>query len=246
MTFKDHFSQHAESYAEARPLYPAALFAYLSDLCGSHQLAWDCATGNGQAARGLAPHFDKVIATDASQAQLDHTTVVDNIDYRQCSAEQPVLDTGSADLITVAQALHWFDTERFFANAGRILKPEGILAVWIYGQFEVDSAVEQVVAKLYEDVLGEFWPEERRLVERFYDDIEFPFVQLATPEFHMSLLWSLQQLTNYLMSWSATQRYIKHHGNNPLDLVSDELALAWGSEQQREILWPLTVKVCKT
>ncbi len=245
MAFKDHFSRHAESYAVARPDYPRELFEYLSGLCNSHRLAWDCATGNGQAAQALATYFDQVIATDASQAQLNQATPGKNIHYRQCSAEQAALDSGSADIVAVAQALHWFDTELFFHNVNRVLKSGGILAVWSYGQLAIDSVLNRAIMKLYDNVLGEYWPPERRLVERCYADIEFPFTRLSTPNFRMSQHWSYKNLVDYLMSWSATRRYIRRNGKNPLDLVVDELAAAWGSENRREIVWPLTVKVCR-
>lgn len=245
MAFKDHFSSHAQSYAAARPDYPEDLILAVSDLCDQHELAWDCATGNGQAAHSLARYFKRVVATDASAEQLAQAPAADNIDYRCCSAESPQLETASADLIIVAQALHWFDSQKFFASADGVLKNKGILSVWSYGLTEIDPSLDRIVMRLYDEILGPYWPPERTLVERAYRDIEFPYTRTTLPAFKMSLHWTCEQLLAYLMSWSALQRYIAASNENPLELISEELVRAWGSESTREISWPLTVIACR-
>ncbi len=243
MPFKDHFSGHADVYAEARPDYPAQLYAYLAGLCEERELAWDCATGNGQAASSLADYFVKVVASDASKEQLARATRRQNIDYRHMLAESPQLAPGSVDLVTVAQALHWFDTSKFFAAVDRILKPCGIFAVWSYGKQTIDPECDAVVEKLYGDIVGEFWPPERRLVERAYEDIEFPFTGLDPEPFTMCKEWDMEQLLSYLSSWSAVQRYLACHGDDPLQLVERELRQAWGDGKRRAVSWPLTLQV---
>ena len=245
--FNDQFSSHAKSYAQSRPDYPIELFVYLKELCEEHKLAWDCATGNGQAAKSLAKIFERVIATDASAEQIDQTSKVENIEYKQAAAEDSFLRPASVDLLTVAQALHWFDISAFFANAELVLKPGGVLAVWTYGLPVVSPAVDRVILKLYEEILGPYWPEERRIVEQQYDNIEFPYKLIPTPEFPMSQTWTLAQLNNFFMSWSALRRYMEKHHANPLDSVAASLESAWNEElnSQAQIAWPLLVKIAR-
>lgn len=246
MRFKDHFSQHAANYAAARPHYPSELFEFLAQQCSQRQLAWDCATGNGQAAVALAAYFDRVIATDASQAQLDEATAHAKVEYRRLAAEDEItLPANSVDLVTVAQALHWFDIECFFRNVEIVLKPGGILAVWSYGLTSVSAEVDRIVYQLYEEILGDYWPQERRLVEAAYAEVSLPFISVAAPTLQMRSIWTLQQLRDYLRSWSATQRYINQQQTNPLDLVNAELVSAWGKETMQAVCWPMTIKVSR-
>lgn len=247
MTFKDHFSGHAQAYADARPGYPKKLFEFLASQCEQHDLVWDCATGNGQAAVSLAETFKRVIATDASAEQVQQAQPAENIVYRQMTAEQPLLEENSCDLITVAQALHWFDSSLFFENAKTCLKPAGVLAAWCYAVQQVNHPIDAVVEKLYEGILGDYWPPERRLVENHYRDINFPFATCIERDFVMSCEWNLTQLCGYLTSWSALQRYKKDQGSDPLLLVIEELREAWGKdpEMARVVTWPLTLKLAR-
>ncbi len=247
MTFKDHFSGHAQVYADARPSYPDELFEFLHSQCEQHDLVWDCATGNGQAAVSLAKFFKRVIATDGSAEQVERAQPAENIVYRQMTAEQPLLEKNSCDLITVAQALHWFDTDRFFDNAKTCLKPGGVLAAWCYGVHQINDPVDAVVEKLYEEILGEYWPPERRLVENHYRDISFPFATSFEQDFVMTCDWNLQQLCSYVTSWSALQRFRKKHGSDPLALVIEDLREAWGMDPEtvHVVTWPLTVKLAR-
>ena len=247
MTFKDHFSGHAQAYADARPSYPGELFDYMYAQCPEHELVWDCATGNGQAALSLAKKFRKVIATDGSAEQVGQGQAAQNIEYRQMTAEQSLLEEGTFDLVTVAQALHWFDTQAFFENARACLKPTGILAAWCYAVQSINPEIDSVIEKLYEGILGDYWPPERRLVENHYRDIHFPFDSCIEREFVMSREWNLQQLCGYFTSWSALQRYKRKKGSDPLQLIIAELQDTWGAdpEQTHTVSWPLTLKLAK-
>lgn len=244
MNFKDHFSKHAGDYARARPHYPRELFEYLASLCKRTTLAWDCGTGNGQAALGLAPYFEKIIATDASSEQLAQASPHPRIEFRQTPAEQTPFTPQSFDLAIAAQALHWFDIPAFFAEARRVLKQEGVLAVWSYELSRISQAIDAVVLHYYEAIVGSDWPPERRMVADGYRTLEFPFAEITPPAFHMQAQWTLDEYLDYLYSWSATQLYLKRTGNNPLELIHDSLAKAWGRpEKKRMVAWPINMRV---
>lgn len=240
MTFKDCFSSHAKLYAQGRPIYPQVLFDYLSQIVTNHETAWDCATGNGQTAVSLAALFDKVIATDASEQQIAAATPMENIEYQVAVAEQTSLATESVDLVTVSQALHWFDLERFFTEVDRVLKPGGILAVWSYGIHSVTSDIDTLVDELYRFTLSGYWTPERIMVEQGYYGIKFPFKSLTTPDFSLTVEWSQAQLEAYLRSWSATEKYIKDKGIDPVTILSPRLKRAWQQEVMT-VVWPLTL-----
>ena len=242
MSFKDHFSGHAADYGRFRPRYPNELFDYLGLLCTERKLAWDCATGNGQAAIGLSTKFDRVVASDASSRQINSADLRDNIEFIVAKAEASPLPDASADLISVAQAMHWFDLESFYDEVRRVLKPRGVLAVWSYQLATIEPAIDAIVEEYYEDIVGEYWPEERSLVMDGYKEIPFPFTQMTNPEFLMTVEWDLPQLLGYLGTWSATRRYIVDNSLDPLTLISNSLANAWGVESRtRSVRWPLTL-----
>jgi ubiquinone/menaquinone biosynthesis C-methylase UbiE len=169
VSFKDHFSKQAAGYAKFRPRYPQTLFEYLGSIAPSRQVAWDCATGNGQAAIRLAPVFDRVIATDASETQIANAQSHERIDYRVAPAENSGIGSETVNLIMVAQALHWFDLDRFYAEARRVLKNNGVFAASAYNLLNVEPAIDLVVNRYYYEVVGPFWPPERKLVEQFAD-----------------------------------------------------------------------------
>lgn len=246
MSFKDHFSTQATDYAKYRPTYPADLFAYLAALVPEHACAWDCGTGNGQAALGLAPHFTKVIATDPSAKQIAQAPPHAQVEYRVATAERTDLASNSIDLLTVAQALHWFDFEKFYAEARRVLKPQGVLAVWCYTLLEGEPRVDALLNEFYFDIVGPYWPPERKLLENNYADIPFPLRQIAAPRFYMKKEWNLEDLLGYLGTWSAVQRFMAQHGEDPRERIRPRLAEAWGEAAQPKLVqWPLHLKVGK-
>src|SRR5215831_11189530 len=197
-TFHDHFSTFANRYADFRPHYPAALFDYLTTLMPRNSLVWDCAAGSGQATLDLAARFGRVIATDASQEQIASAPRRDNVEYRVALAEQSGLPDQCIDLITVAQALHWFDLGAFFHEARRVLKPGGLLAVWVYAKSQMESdAANRVVQDFYSNVVGPYWPPERVLTETGYRTSAFPFCEITPPSFRMEAHWTLSQLLGY-------------------------------------------------
>jgi len=207
MTFKDHFSKQAVGYAKFRPRYPRKLFDYLGSIAPSRQFAWDCGTGNGQAAVGLASVFDRVIATDASEKQIANAQSRKLVDYRVAPAENSDIESETLDLIMVAQALHWFDLGRFYAEARRVLKPDGILAASAYNLLRVEPVIDHIVNRYYYEMVGPFWPLERKLVEQFAD-LPFPFREIGPPKFEMTAEWNLDHLLGYFQTWSSTQRFI--------------------------------------
>ncbi len=239
--FKDHFSGHAGSYSAYRPAYPESLFAFLARCTAGHERAWDCATGNGQAAASLITYFDSVVATDASAEQIASATPIDGIEYRVATAEACPLPDGSIDLITVAQALHWFDIERFFAEALRVLRPGGALSFWAYGHCLVEPACDKVIRQIFAEV-EPFWPPERHIVENRYVGITLPMPEIPTEKFSMTADWTAEQILGYMRTWSAAQRYLEAKGTDPTSLYADALAAAWG-KGARIVTWPITLKV---
>lgn len=243
MTFKDHFSALSADYATYRPSYPAVLFEYLAGLAGAEARVWDCACGSGQASVVLAERFGEVYATDASAEQIAAAIPHHKVSYSVASAEYSGLPDRSVDMVTVAQALHWFDLPRFYMEVRRVLKPGGIIAVWSYGIHHVDDpAVDAVMQDFYRNTIGPYWPPERKLVEEGYRTLDFPFVELPVPPMAMEAAWTLQQLSGYLRSWSAVGRYVKEKGHDPVTAFAAKIAPLWHVGTRR-ISWPLTVRV---
>ena len=241
----DHFSQIAPAYASCRPGYPEGMFDYLAGLVSRHELAWDCAAGSGQATIPLARRFRRVIATDISAAMLQQAPRHSAVQYRAAAAEASGLRAGSADLVTVAQALHWLNPQTFYAEATRVLVPGGVLAVWSYGaQYLDEPALDSVIRHFYADIVGAYWPPERRHVESGYSTLPFPFPELEPPVLAMEELWSLPQLLGYVGTWSATQRFREAVGHDPLELLGQDLAQHWGDPSvSRRVRWPLSLRV---
>ena len=246
MSFKDHFSKQAADYAKFRPRYPQGLFDYFGSIVPSRHLAWDCATGNGQAAVGLASVFDRVIATDASERQIRNAQAQERVGYRVAPAENSGIESETVDLIMVAQALHWFELDRFYREARRVLTTDGVIAASAYNLLHIEPAIDEIVNRYYYEIVGPFWPPERKLVEQFHD-LPFPFHKIDSPKFSMTAQWNLDHLVGYLQTWSSTQRFIAAKGSDPLTQIIDELQAVWGtSNQTRKVIWPLTLRIgCK-
>jgi ubiquinone/menaquinone biosynthesis C-methylase UbiE len=246
-TLRDHFSQDPRGYGRYRPHYPPALFAHLASLTRSHACAWDCATGSGQAAVSLAEYYATVIATDASAAQISRAAAHPRVTYAVRSAQDSGLDTDSSDLVTVAQALHWFDIADFSAEATRVLRPGGIIAAWTYNLMRVTGALDTIIERFYSSTLHADWPSQRRLVETGYREIEMPIRELVCPPFQMAEDWTFERLLGYLNTWSAVKRYSQRTGESPMVLVADDLRAAWGDPANvRRITWPLQVRIWQT
>jgi ubiquinone/menaquinone biosynthesis C-methylase UbiE len=243
--FKDHFSSVAKGYAENRPTYPPELFDWLANQCSEHMRAWDCGAGSGQASIGLAQYFRRVIATDASAAQIAEATAHNRIEYRVAPAEESDLPAASIDLITVAQAMHWFNLPQFYDEVRRVLKPNGLIASWCYGVMKIEGEeADAIVQHFYRNEVGPYWPPERRHVENGYRNISFPFQRITTPPFTMSVRWGLDQLTGYFRSWTATTRFIKEKGVDPVNQLELQLLKTWDDPKQKRIVeWPLSVLV---
>lgn len=243
MGFHDHFSRVAGAYATFRPRYPPALFDFLGRSVSRHDLAWDCATGNGQAALGLADHFGRVVATDASAEQIGASIAHPRVTYCVAPAERSGLDAASADLVTVGQALHWLDRDAFYTEARRVLVPGGVIAVWCYVRLHIAPAIDRIIDRFYTEIVGPYWPPERRLVEDGYRSIGFPFAEFTVPAFAIEQSVSLAELGGYLGTWSATRAFIERHGVDPVPDVVARLRKSWGTPETRRLArWPLAVR----
>ncbi len=233
MEFKDYFSTQAKEYSKYRPKYPDELFSFLSSLVNEHNSAWDCATGNGQAAIGLVPYFEKIIATDPSSSQIEHAELHPKIEYRVASAENSGLESDSIDLLTVATAIHWIDTDKFYPEAKRIIKNGGVLAVWTYSESTVSEEIDKVSAYYGHTIIGEHWPEENKKAWDFENKIHLPFEAIDTPKFEIHLNWTLDEYLKYLYTWSATHNYIRKTGNNPIEIAYNDFLNAWKDKDQK-------------
>jgi ubiquinone/menaquinone biosynthesis C-methylase UbiE len=256
--FKDLFSSNSKKYASSRPTYPRPLFEFLVELVQYRNLAWDCATGNGQAAVFLSEYFEQVIASDASKEQIENAQPRDNIRYEVFRAEKTTLADNSVDLVTIAQALHWFDLDDFYKEVKRVLRKEdngpgsvggglgGVIAAWAYGLHSISPYIDNITHLLYEDILGSYWPKERKIVENKYQDIPFPFHEIDAPVFQIELDWTLSDLVGYLYTWSSVQKFIGKNNSDPIKQVYDSLADAWSDKnswQKRRVIWPIYIRV---
>ena len=242
--FQDHFSRQAAGYAAHRPGYPKEMFAYLCSLGRGAAVAWDCATGSGQAARALAKHVDRVFATDASARQIQNAVAHPRVEYCVAPAERSGLYDHSVDLVAIAQAMHWFDLDQFHAEVRRVVRPGGVVAARCYALFTVTEAVDAVIGRLYSGILEPYWPAGRQHVDNGYADLPFPFRRVRPPAFAMEASWDLAQVVGMLETWSAVVRHDEHHRRGALELVRTDLAAAWGDPgQRRRVRWPLHLHV---
>ena len=242
--FRDHFSGHAAAYASARPGYPQALVDWLAAQSPARTLAWDAGCGNGQASVALAAHFDAVFATDPSAAQVASATPHPRVRYAVEPAEQCSLAEASADLVTVAQAYHWFRHAAFCQEARRVLRPGGLIALWSYARSTVTPGVDALFDALHDDILAQDWPAGREHVLDRYRQLPFPFARVDAPDFEMVERWTLPQYLAYLRSWSASQRQWRRTGIDPVAAVENEMRRAWGEYgTRREVEWPLHLLV---
>lgn len=240
---KDLFSRQANQYAAFRPTYPKELYDFIFSHVTSFTTAWDVGTGNGQVARDLSGRFEKVVASDISAKQLENAYQAENIYYFQTG--ETILFSGRRfDLICVAQAIHWFDREKFYSEVKRVGKPNAIVAVWGYSLLSIDQEIDALIRDFYTNIIGPYWNKERKLIDEEYKTIEFPFSEIPTPGFNFSFQWSLDELQGYINTWSSVQNYIQTHNINPVDNLIARIQPWWNAEKM-EVKFPLFLRLGK-
>jgi len=240
----DHFSQLSESYKKFRPSYPEELYLEILKFVKTKDSCWDCGTGNGQVAVEFSKYFTKVFATDISQNQLDCAAKRKNIFYKKVRAEQSGFEENKFDLITVAQAIHWFDFEEFHREVLRVAKNGAVLAIWGYGLVEITDPINKLIRHFYKDIIGTYWNVERKHIDNAYKTIPFNFIQLNRDrEIIMKQYWNLKQLEGYLNTWSGVKNYMQDHdGKNPVSELIVGLKGIWGDNEKKEIRFPVFLK----
>lgn len=240
---RDSFSSRSDLYAKYRPLYPAELYKWLLSHVKEKKYAWDCGTGNAQVAAELSKYFEKVFASDISEQQLAEAIKRTNIEYSVQPAESSNFSNSQFDLITVAQAIHWFDFEKFYNEVRRTLKPDGTVAIIGYGLIKINPVLDAIIQHFYENIVGRYWDAERRYIDELYTTIPFPFKERAAPVFAIVDDWTFDHLLGYFSTWSAVKNYIKHRNEDPIPLISDKLRSAWGNERLIKISFSILLRV---
>ena len=244
MTSKDLFSRQAATYSKFRPTYPAELFQYILSFVKNKDVAWDCATGNGQAAFELANYFDKVFASDISAEQIQHAKTHPKIKYEVSSSEKTEYNDNMFDLITVAQAYHWLHLEEFHREALRVGKSDSVIAIWGYDvPTSENQPLNQLIRMFYVDIVGPYWDPERRFIDDHYRTVPFPFEELPAKEFYKTIEWNYDDLCGYLNSWSSVQHFIKATNVNPVEELMGELQKVWGKQQPLTFNFPLFARI---
>lgn len=241
---KDRFSSHSKEYAAFRPTYPKKLYDFILNHVGNRSTAWDCGCGNGQVAHDLSPYFEKVLATDLSAKQIENAVPGRNIEYAISKAEQTPFPDATFDLITVGQALHWFDLSLFFKEVNRVAKPNALLAVWGYSLLSVSTEIDPIITHFYTQTIGPFWDKERKLVDERYQTIPFPFEEIKTPPFEFSFHWTREHFLGYISTWSSVQKFIKETGNDPVRILHSELRPLW-KDEKKKVTFPLFLRLGK-
>jgi len=238
--FKNHFSSYSSEYRRYRPDYPAELYAFIFTQVSRFECAWDAATGNGQVALALARKFKQVYANDASMKQLENAARNGNIEYFVSRVEYTPLPDGSIDLVSIAQALHWFDHEEFYREVRRVSEQNAVIAAWAYGLLSIDPDTDRIIRRFNDEIVAPFWPQERAYVDRKYETIPFPFKKIVTPQFFILRDWSLHELLGYISTWSGVRRYMMQTVSDPLHEINDELTAVWGNpETKKHVTWPI-------
>lgn len=240
---KDNFSIQSSDYVRFRPTYPDELLDYILSLTRHHNTAWDCGAGSGQLTFKLANYFNQVFATDISAKQLEQAVQKPNITYKVESAEVSSFKAHSFDLITVAQAVHWFDFDLFYSEVRRTLKPDGLLAIIGYGLLEIEGQAGQKVLDFYAETLAGYWDKERRYIDERYQTIPFPFREIKAPGFTSRYEWNLEQLVGYLNTWSAVQHFIRQNGVNPVEAFAEDLRKIWDGNRTEVVTFPILLRL---
>ncbi|MEM8906580.1 MAG: class I SAM-dependent methyltransferase [Bacteroidota bacterium] len=240
----DQFSRQAKVYKKYRPSYPPELYQLLLQAVPHRERCWDCGTGNGQVAVVLAEHFERVDATDISQQQLNQAPQKANIHYQVERAEQTRFADHQFDLITVAQAIHWFDFAAFYREVRRVAKPDGRIAIWGYGLLRIEATIDALIQQFYTEIVGPYWKPERRHIDQQYTSIEFDFSLIPMPDdLTIEINWSLEDIKGYFNSWSSVQNYRAQHGRNPVDWIIERLAKHWAPEEQKTVHFPIFIRM---
>ena len=242
---KDNFSDKPHLYKQFRPEYPSELIDFVVSNVSNFDLAWDCGTGNGQIAKEISDSFKKVFATDISEQQLLNAEKLDNVFYSKQASEKTNFLDNSFDLITVGQAVHWFDFEKFYSEVNRTSKNNGIIAILGYGKLQINPEIDLIINKLYTEILGDYWDKERKYIDENYATIPFPFSEIKIPSFSNKHSWNYQQLIGYLETWSAVKHYIKKKDKNPIDYIKSELLNKWSENETKEISFPILTRIGK-
>jgi SAM-dependent methyltransferase len=238
------FSTEAAQYAHLRPTYPEGLFTFLSETVASRDVAWDCATGNGQAATHLARYFGQVIATDESVEMIGQASCRPRIEYRVVEAEDSAIDADTVDLVTVASAIHWFDLGRFYPEVRRVVRSGGVIAVWTYYTPVFGNNVDAIIKRLAHDILADYWDQRVHYVVDEFHDLPFPFQPIETPSFRTDMRWNMEDLLAYFETWSSSLKYRQEKGAHPTDLIRDDLARVWGDPgQKKDLHFPLFMRL---
>ncbi len=239
---KDFFSRDSQAYANFRPHYPKALLDFIISLCTHHTSAWDCGTGNGQVASVLNEYFDEIIATDISEKQLKAAIQKSNVRYEKTGSICSAMDS-SINLITVAQALHWFDLDIFYAEVIRVAAPGAIIAVWTYPACIIDKKIDEIILEFYNITLKDCWDEARTDVDNGYKNLLFPFQEITVPEFHIEVEWNLNQLLGYIKTWSGVNNFIEKNAHDPIPELKNKIEQFWPGHTEKKIIFPLTLKI---
>jgi cyclopropane fatty-acyl-phospholipid synthase-like methyltransferase len=237
------FSKQSELYASYRPDYPDEMYALIFDNLQSFSCAWDCATGTGQVAKVLAKRFDRVIGSDISKAQMSHAPELKNVTYHQAVAEDSGFATRKFDLVTVGQALHWFDFQQFYNEVRRVTANQALFAAFGYGMLRINNNLNEITDALYEEVFGEYFSKNRSYIDNEYEDIPFPFELIPTPSFEQNYRWSIEQLEGYFNSWSAVQRIKDDRGYNPVDSTMEKLKANHSAESKIDVTFPIFLRL---
>ncbi len=243
-TFKDYFSSKSTDYANYRPHYPRSLAEELAKLCRTTNVALDCGCGSGQLSVLLADYFDDVIATDASSQQIENAEHHAKVTYKVAPAENSPVADKSVDLVTIAQAAHWVDLKKFYADAKRALKPDGVLTLISYQNATFENLqCNRIIMDFYGNTLEKYWPPERRHVESGYQTLEFPFHEIDFPQLHIETDWNFYQAFGYFTTWSAFKAFEAEGGTTEIDAFKEKLMAAWGDpETTQKMRWPLKVR----
>jgi len=242
---KDNFSRQSSQYAQYRPGYPDELFEFILGHVVNRECAWDCGTGNGQTAKILAIHFEKVFATDISSKQIEQAFVAENISYSLQPAEHTNFSEDQFDLVTVSQALHWFRLDEFYREVKRVVRSGGWIAAWCYSNLHISPGVDELInVQHYKNLLGEYWDPERKYVDEYYRSLPFPFKEIKTPGFEIKMKWTLEHLQGYLETWSALHHFIKKNNFNPVPELIKKIEPLWTNDKMK-VIFPVHLRMAQ-